>query len=259
MLTALGPRPADCLMRVGRLLDVSIRIWAEDQGLCHASLNWRRIDFDRIGVGLRLLDRRAASGRPASWRIFTLGDRQLSLALDVRRDRRKSTSERPSAVRSIKLDGRGEADIGLASEQRLAQPGLPATRPAALDIAPADIARVQARTRDGLELRSYRLQGDTICRAARFRTLHAAFGAAFVGKELPDNAANPAGMMVRGKAPHSVFTVDLIDAPGQPTRDAVDEVIAFFRKTLGVWASTASSAATRARRLSTTGCWTAPR
>jgi hypothetical protein len=36
----------------------------------------------------------------------------------------------------------------------LAQPGLPATRPAALDISPADLARVQARTRDGLELRA---------------------------------------------------------------------------------------------------------
>jgi hypothetical protein len=39
-------------------------------------------------------------------------------------------------------------------------------------------------------------------------------------------------MKARGKAAHSVFTVDLIDAPDQPTRRAVDEVIAFFRKTL---------------------------
>ena len=42
----------------------------------------------------------------------------------------------------------------------------------------------------------------------------------------------PAGMKAQGKAPHSVFTLDLIDAPGQPTRRAVDEVIAFFRKAL---------------------------
>jgi hypothetical protein len=39
-------------------------------------------------------------------------------------------------------------------------------------------------------------------------------------------------MKAQGKAPHSVFTGDLIDAPGQPTRRAVDEVIAFFRKAL---------------------------
>ena len=39
----------------------------------------------------------------------------------------------------------------------LAQPGLPATKP--------DLAPVQARTRDGLKLRGYRFEGDTICRA----------------------------------------------------------------------------------------------
>ena len=75
----------------------------------------------------------------------------------------------------------------------LTQPGLPATRPVALDTSPADLARVQA---------------------------------------MPDSAANPAGMKAQGKAPHSVFTVDLIDAPDQPIRRAVDEVIAFFRKAL---------------------------
>jgi hypothetical protein len=41
----------------------------------------------------------------------------------------------------------------------LAQPGLPATRPAALDISPANLAGVQARTRDGLKLRGYRFEG----------------------------------------------------------------------------------------------------
>ncbi len=110
----------------------------------------------------------------------------------------------------------------------LAQPGLPATRPAALDIAPADLARVKARTREGLKLRGYRFEGDTICQGSRFATLCEAFGTAFTGTELPDSAANPAGMMARGKPPHSVFTVDLIDAPGEPTRAAVDEVIGFL-------------------------------
>jgi len=31
-----------------------------------------------------------------------------------------------------------------------------------------------------------------------------------------------------GKPPHCVFTGDLIDAPGEPTREAVNEVIGFF-------------------------------
>jgi len=114
----------------------------------------------------------------------------------------------------------------------LAQPGAPALSPAGLDIAPADLERVQARARAGLELRGYRFEGDTLCRAQRFATLSSAFGAAFTATELPDKAGNPAGMKARGKPPHSVFTGDLIDGPGQPTRAAADEVISFFRRTL---------------------------
>ena len=114
----------------------------------------------------------------------------------------------------------------------LAQPGVPALSPAALDIAPADLARVQERTRHGLGLRGYRFEGDTLCQASRFATLRMAFGAAFAGTELPDSAGNPAGMKARGKPPHSVLTGDLIDGPGQPTRAAVDEVIVFLRQAL---------------------------
>jgi hypothetical protein len=114
----------------------------------------------------------------------------------------------------------------------LAQPGVPALSPAALDIAPEDLEKVVARTREGLKLRGYRFAGDELCKAPRFTTLRRTFGEAFTGTELPDSAGNPAGMKARGKPPHSVFTVDLIDAPGQPTRVAVDEVIAFFHGAL---------------------------
>jgi len=115
----------------------------------------------------------------------------------------------------------------------LAQPGAPALNHAALDIAPDDLARVQRRTREeGLMLRGYRFQGDRICRAERFATLRAAFGPAFLGTELPDSAANPAGMRSLGKPPHCVFTIDLIDKAGEPTRRAVDEVIAFLKARL---------------------------
>jgi dienelactone hydrolase len=114
----------------------------------------------------------------------------------------------------------------------LAQPGVPALNPAALDIAPGDLEQVKARTRQGLELRGYRFEGDTLCRGQRFATLRSTFGAAFIGSQLPDSAGNPDGMKARGKPPHSVFTGDLIDTPGQPTRAAVDEVIGFFRRAL---------------------------
>jgi dienelactone hydrolase len=114
----------------------------------------------------------------------------------------------------------------------LAQPGVPALSPAALDIAPRDLERVVARTKQGLKLRGYRFESDELCKTERFTTLRRAFGDAFSGTELPDGAGNPAGFKARGKPPHSVFTGDLIDAPGQPTRAAVEEVIAFFRETL---------------------------
>ena len=115
----------------------------------------------------------------------------------------------------------------------LAQPGVPALFSSALDIAPGDLERVKARTRQGLAVRGYRFEGDTLCKAQRFATLRGAFGAAFTGIELPDSAGNANGMKARGKPPHSVFTGDLIDAPGELTRLAVDEVIVFFQTRLG--------------------------
>ncbi len=115
----------------------------------------------------------------------------------------------------------------------LGEPSLPARTPAALDISPADLARVKARTtNEGLTIRGYRFEGDTLSRAARFETLRTQFGAAFTGAELPDACGNPKGMRAHGKPPHSVFTGDLVDAPGERTREAVDEVIEFFRQRL---------------------------
>jgi hypothetical protein len=115
----------------------------------------------------------------------------------------------------------------------LGEPSQPWLAPAALDIAPAELAVIRSRiATEGLSVRGYRFQGDTLCRAARFETLRRELGGGFVGRVLPDACGNPAGMKSRGKPPHSVFTGDLIDAEGEPTRAAVDEVIGFFREKL---------------------------
>ncbi len=115
----------------------------------------------------------------------------------------------------------------------LGEPSLPALNHAALDISPDALARVKARTQqEGLTVRGYRFEGDSLCRAPRFATLRTELGAAFAGTELPDSCGNPAGMRAAGKPPHSVMTVDLVDAPGERTRQAVDGVIAFFREKL---------------------------
>ncbi len=116
----------------------------------------------------------------------------------------------------------------------LSQPSMPVGSPAALDISAADLATVQRRaSSEGLTLRGYRFEGDTLARHDKFVTLDKAFGAAFVGTELPDSCGNPAGMISEGKPPHSVVTRDLIDAAGEPTRAAADEIIAHFRAILG--------------------------
>jgi dienelactone hydrolase len=117
----------------------------------------------------------------------------------------------------------------------LAEPGLPATVPAALDLSRSDLDRIRGRVQtEDLEVRGYRFAGDKICRAARFDTLSNELGEGFVARTLPDSAGNPTSPFAKSKKPpHSVFTSDLIDEPGQPTRDAVDEVIAFFKRRLG--------------------------
>jgi dienelactone hydrolase len=119
----------------------------------------------------------------------------------------------------------------------LAQPGLPSYRPAALDVSAADLAGVRQRVdAEGLVVRGYRFESDTLCPASKFETLQRELGQGFVGTTLPDSAANPKGR----KPPHSVFTTELIDAAGEPTRAAVDEVIAFFRERLPGPAATAA-------------------
>jgi hypothetical protein len=82
---------------------------------------------------------------------------------------------------------------------------------------------------------AYRFKGDKICRAERFAAYAAALGDRFVGRELPDEAANNdvSPFFARHVPfPHSVVTQHLIDQAGQPTSMARDEIIAFFRTRL---------------------------
>ncbi len=117
----------------------------------------------------------------------------------------------------------------------MSQPGMPVSKAAGLDISKADLACVKRRTlEEGLEIQAYRFAGDTLSKPEKFETLRTEFGAAFTGITLPDSAGNPTSALARaGRPPHSVMTGDLIDAPDQPTRQAADQVIAFFKAALG--------------------------
>ena len=115
----------------------------------------------------------------------------------------------------------------------MGEPGQPAFPSAGLDISPVDLSRVKKRAAaEGLTVHGYRFEGDRLCKAERFATLRGALGPAFIGKEIPDEAGNPNGLKAKGHPPHSVFTTDLIDEVGQPTREAVNEIIAFFQQAL---------------------------
>jgi hypothetical protein len=102
--------------------------------------------------------------------------------------------------------------------------------PAGLAIDPAELQQVKARLEaEDLTVLAYRFAGDSFCRAERFAAYSAALGDRFVGKVLPDSAANPNAPL---KTPHSVVTLHLIDEAGQPTVQARDEILDFFRARL---------------------------
>jgi hypothetical protein len=83
--------------------------------------------------------------------------------------------------------------------------------------------------REDLTVLAYRFSGDAFCRTERFAAYEKALGDRFVGRVLPDSAANPDAIM---KNPHSVVTAHLIDREGEPTRRALDEILGFFRQRL---------------------------
>ncbi len=112
----------------------------------------------------------------------------------------------------------------------LSQPSLPMTNPAGMHIAPDELRAVKERLeREDLSVLAYRFAGDRFCRAERFAAYQGALGERFQARVLPDSAANPDAPM---KNPHSVVTLHLIDEQNQPTRQAVEEIIGFFRTRL---------------------------
>ncbi|MBL8380755.1 MAG: dienelactone hydrolase family protein [Burkholderiales bacterium] len=118
----------------------------------------------------------------------------------------------------------------------LSQPSLPLNDPAGIEISPEETRVVRRRLeQENLTVLAYRFAGDKYCRAQRFAAYTEALGSRFVGRVLPDSAANPEvpSFFARHVAtPHSVVTVHLIDEAGQPTLEARDEILAFFAQRL---------------------------
>jgi dienelactone hydrolase len=114
----------------------------------------------------------------------------------------------------------------------LSQPSLPLNDPAGIEISEAEVKIVKERLdRENLTVLGYRFEGDKFCRAQRFAAYSEALGDRFIGKVLPDNAANKDVAPFFSQfvtTPHSVVTAHLIDEAGQPTIAARDEILQFF-------------------------------
>jgi dienelactone hydrolase len=117
----------------------------------------------------------------------------------------------------------------------LSQPSLPFplgnARKAAVGISDADFERVQERAADGACVLGLRFSDDPYVPRHRFETLRRELGDAFIAVEIDSSRDNPHGIK---KSAHSVLTLDLVDEPGHPTRDALERVLAFLQERLGV-------------------------
>jgi dienelactone hydrolase len=111
----------------------------------------------------------------------------------------------------------------------LSQPGIPAGVTArnrtALGLDPADMAAVRRRATDGMCAMALRFSHDRTVPKERFDTLHGIFGDALERVEIDSSPGNPYGIKPRA---HSVLTIDLVDEPGHPTREALERVLAFL-------------------------------
>jgi hypothetical protein len=115
----------------------------------------------------------------------------------------------------------------------LSQPSLPIAltrrHRADLGIDPADLDVVKGRAADGVCVLALRFSHDAMAPRDRFDTLRRELGDAFIGVEIDSSRGNPHGHPI---VAHSVLTEHLIDEPGQPTHDALCQVLDFLRARL---------------------------
>ncbi|NKY25092.1 dienelactone hydrolase family protein [Nocardia gamkensis] len=115
----------------------------------------------------------------------------------------------------------------------MSQPSLPLaitnSRKRTIDVSEEDLGIVRRRCASKeLEVLGIRFADDPVVPADRFDFLHERLGDSFTSIVLDSSAANPDTPL----RPHSVLTEHLIDEPGEPTRDALDQVLSLLREKL---------------------------
>lgn len=129
--------------------------------------------------------------------------------------------------------------LAMATDPRVlapvvSQPSLPLSisdkQRGSIDSSPEQLRTVAERcSREGLRVLGLRFQDDPFVPDQRFRFLKQQLGDGFIAVEIPQARRHPAGPL---RHAHSVLTGDLIDEPGEPTRNALDQVLALFREKL---------------------------
>jgi hypothetical protein len=112
----------------------------------------------------------------------------------------------------------------------LSQPSLPfpigSRRRRDLGLSDSDLAKVKQKcAAEDLKVLGLRFTGDRLVPSERFARLHQELGDRFVGVEIDSSKGNEWGYRPQA---HSVLTEDMNDAPGTPTRDALDQVLDMF-------------------------------
>jgi len=102
------------------------------------------------------------------------------------------------------------------------QPSLPILASDGLHLSEAAIAQLRQRLETHGPMRAYRFAGDTLCTAEKFDRIEETFNGDRTRVQLKT---------LPGKG-HAVLTLDFVDEVGHPTRQALDEVLSYFRKAL---------------------------
>lgn len=111
----------------------------------------------------------------------------------------------------------------------MCQPSLPLGRKGGMHISPEDLETVKNRLEnEDLVVLGYRFERDGFCRQERFDAYQKALGERFEAHVLPNECAATGAPI----APHSVVTIHLVDREGEPTRQAVDQILEFFEDRL---------------------------
>lgn len=128
--------------------------------------------------------------------------------------------------------------LGMMVDERmlapvLSQPSLPlgiGTRyRRELGISAEELAKVKEHAAAGTTVLGLRFTCDRLVPAERFERLREELGDAFVGVEIDSSPGNAWGIP---KNAHSVLTEHLVDEPGHPTHDALEQVLDLLRTRL---------------------------